>query len=104
MGELNPWKKKLLPKIVKSKGAVSPAMRATPSNVPVSKPLLAAGKITLSVVRHLCTPNANDASRTELGTNFRDSSVVRSYNGNKNHCQRNGTCQRRVAASNIKYY
>ena len=39
-------------------------------------PDFAAGNVTLTIVRHLCTPNANEASRTEFGTSFNDSSVV----------------------------
>ena len=73
---MKPWKKKLLPKIVKSNGAVSPAILATARRVPVINPLPAAGKTTLRVVLHLCTPKAKDASRTELGTSLSDSSVV----------------------------
>ena len=76
MGWFKPWKKYLLPKIVMIKGAVSPAIRATARSVPVTKPALALGKTTLKVVRHLCAPRASDASRTLLGTSFRDSSVV----------------------------
>ena len=65
-----------MPKIVMMSGAVSPAILATARRVPVSKPALAVGKTTLRVVRHLWAPRARDASRTLLGTSFRDSSVV----------------------------
>ena len=58
------------------KGAVSPAILATARRVPVTKPALAAGNTTLIVVLHLCAPRASDASRTEFGTSFNDSSVV----------------------------
>ncbi len=81
MGAMNPWKKKELPRIVKSKGAVSPAIRAIASNVPVTSPSAAEGNITLRVVRHLCTPKAKEASLTEFGTSFSDSSVVRATMG-----------------------
>lgn len=76
IGWLNPWKKYVLPMIVSSIGAVSPAIRAIARSAPVINPWRAAGKTTRRVVIHRCAPKASDASRTEVGTSLSDSSVV----------------------------
>src|SRR5271169_6032621 len=76
IGSPQPWKKYELPNTVMIRGALSPAILATANSAPVMRPALAAVSTTLSVVLHLRTPNASDASRTELGTSFRASSVV----------------------------
>ncbi len=70
-----------LPSAVNSSGAVSPAARATASMIPVSTPGSAVRTTTESVVRQRRTPSASDASRSDAGTSFRISSVVRMITG-----------------------
>jgi len=66
---------------VNSKGAVSPLMRATASNSPVTMPLRAAGYRILTVVRHGYAPIAADESFIPAGTRLSMSSVVRNVIG-----------------------
>ena len=73
----------MLPKIVIIRGAVSPPTLATANSTPVIIPDFAAGITTLNVVLHLLTPRAKEASLTELGTSFSDSSVVLATTGIK---------------------
>src|ERR1700722_10473489 len=49
----NPGLQNRLPNAVKRRGAVSPATRASASNMPVSMPALAAGSTTVTIVFHL---------------------------------------------------
>ena len=44
-------------------------------------PLLAAGTITLAIVRHLLAPNAREASRNARGTSCKNCSVLRAEIG-----------------------
>ena len=69
------------PKAVISSGAVSPAMRLTPSTVAVTRPLRAAGRMIRSVVFHSGAPSARDDSRRPLGTSLITSSAVRATVG-----------------------
>ena len=62
---------------VKSSGAVSPAMRATPRIVAVINPLRAAGTTTSATVFHCVAPIASPASRRSPGTKLRTSCAVR---------------------------
>ena len=64
-----------------SSGAVSPMIRASPSRTPVMMPENAVGSTTLTIVFHLGTPRAYDASRSSLGTSFSISSVERTTTG-----------------------
>ena len=66
-----------LPRAVKSSGADSPAMRATPKIMPVRIPLLPAGTTTEAIVFHLLAPNARAPSRRDRGTSRRNCSVWR---------------------------
>src|SRR5439155_10876271 len=54
--------------VVKSSGAVSPAIRATEMTTPVRIPPIAAGRMMFHVVRHLVTPSARLAWRKLWGT------------------------------------
>src|SRR6202046_141224 len=77
----NPGLQNRLPKAVKSSGAVSPATRASASNIPVSMPPLAAGSTTVTIVFHLLAPRAIAPSRRLPGTALRNSSVLRTVIG-----------------------
>ena len=57
-----------LPKAVNSIGAASPRALETARIAPVNNAVFETGKTTQSIVRHFGTPNANDASRREVGT------------------------------------
>ena len=70
-----------LTKAVNISGAVSPAILATASMMPVTSPVTAPGRITLTIDLHLVTPSARAASRIELGTRRKDSSAVRATMG-----------------------
>ena len=70
-----------LPSAVKSSGAVSPATLAIASRIPVSTPARALLRVTFRLVRQSGTPRASDASRSEPGTIFSCSSVVRKTMG-----------------------
>ena len=58
-----------LPKAVNSIGAASPRALETARMAPVNKAVCETGKTTQRIVRHLGTPNASDASRSDVGTN-----------------------------------
>ena len=70
------------PKAVNSRGAVSPAARATESNAPVITPGAAAGRTSCSDTRHRGRPRANPDSRRPFGINATAPSVVRVTIGN----------------------
>jgi len=57
--------------MVKSRGAVSPAARATARRAPLTTPGRAAGRITVKIVREGLEPSAALASRNSFGTNCR---------------------------------
>ena len=62
-------------------GAVSPATRATASNVPVTIPPSDVGITTFTTVFQCRAPNAALASRNETGTRFSTSCVERAMSG-----------------------
>ena len=64
-----------------SSGAVSPAARATASMMPVRMPGNPVRMTTDRTVRQVGIPSASEASRSEPGTSFRISSVVRMMTG-----------------------
>ena len=64
------------------RGAVSPPILETESNMPVIIPLFAAEITIRKVITHFFSPNAVPASRYVTGTIFNDSSVVRATIGN----------------------
>ena len=66
---------------VKSSGAVSPAIRATASNTPVSTPARAARRVTLEITTLFGAPRAKAASRSVLGMSCNMFSVVRTTTG-----------------------
>ncbi len=66
---------------VKSRGAVSPAARATASKQAVTIPLIAVRITTRRLVRQFATPSASDASRSDPGTSLTSSSVARARVG-----------------------
>ena len=68
--------KKRLLNAVNSSGAVSPAMRASASTMPVMMPGSAAGSTTLKTARARVAPSASAPSRIEPGTSRSSSSVV----------------------------
>ena len=70
-----------LPSAVKSSGAVSPAIRATPTRQPVTMPASAVRATIRSDVRQRGYPSASAASRSECGTRRTISSVVRAIIG-----------------------
>jgi len=76
MGWFQFEKKKLLPRMVSIRGAVSPEILAMDRRTPVMMPLLAVLSTTLTVVLHRLIPRAIAASLSELGTVLMDSSVV----------------------------
>ena len=69
------------PKAVNSSGAVSPAPRATARRVPVTMPLIPAGRMTFRIVPVYDTPRASAASRSVTGMSRRVSSVDRVITG-----------------------
>ena len=69
------------PKMVRSRGAVSPATRATPRMPEVTSPDFAVGSTIPATVRHWVAPSAAPASRRSLGTSFSTSSAVRATVG-----------------------
>ena len=68
--------------VVNSRGAVSPAARATARTVPVTIPPKAVGRMTPSTARHRLTPSAKQPSRNALGTSKRTSWAARATSGN----------------------
>jgi hypothetical protein len=66
---------------VKSRGAVSPAARATARSEAVTMPGSAVRRTTLRLVRQAGTPSASEASRSECGTSRMNSSVDRARGG-----------------------
>ena len=66
---------------VNSSGAVSPAMRASASMMPVTMPGNAAGTTTLNTARLRVAPSASAPSRIVPGTRSSSSSVVRAMIG-----------------------
>ncbi len=73
--------KKRLLSAVKRSGAVSPAMRASASTMPVMMPGSAAGSTTLNTARARVAPSASAPSRIVPGTSSSSSSVVRAMIG-----------------------
>ena len=69
--------KNRLLKDVKSSGAVSPAMRARATRIPVMIPGSAAGTITPNAARARVAPSARPPRAGVAGTSFSSSSVVR---------------------------
>ena len=66
---------------VNSRGAVSPATRATAITTPVRMPPIALGRMMFHVVRHFVTPSARLASRWLRGTISSTSWVARATIG-----------------------
>src|SRR5829696_5758047 len=66
---------------VKRRGAVSPAIRAVASRMPVAIPARAARQVMLVMTLDIGAPKAAPASRNEPGTMLRRSSVVRTITG-----------------------
>ena len=66
---------------VKRSGAVSPLMRASASNTPVTTPERAARSVTSVATRQRGAPSANAASRRLPGTSRNMFSVVRIITG-----------------------
>ena len=79
--EKSPTLTNRLPSAVNRSGAVSPAARATASMIPVRMPGSPVRMTTDRTVRHAGIPRASEASRSEFGTSFRISSVVRMMTG-----------------------
>src|SRR5712692_3899372 len=81
VGCCQPGLQKRLPKAVKRSGAVSPATRAKAKRTAVRIPRYAAGTMTVAMVFHLLAPRAIAPSRNALGTERRNSSVLRRVMG-----------------------
>ena len=76
IGPENPVKNKLVPSMVIISGAVSPAILEIANTIPVSIPLLALFIVINNVIFHFGIPRDWAASRNELGTILKDSSVT----------------------------
>ena len=72
MSEVQNW----LLSAVNNSGAVSPEIRATANNMPVTTPARAALKVIAVITFHFGAPNAYAASRNPAGTNCNMFSVV----------------------------
>ena len=81
IGWLRSERPALLPREVNSSGAVSPAMRATPSRMPVMMPEMAARQQTSTIIFHFGAPRPITASRRVFGIRRSMSSVVRTTIG-----------------------
>ena len=82
-GSLNGFKFVLFAfEVVRSSGAVSPMILATPRTTAVINPVFAVGKTMRIVTRARLDPRATAASLTSLGTSLKTSSAVLATVGN----------------------
>jgi hypothetical protein len=81
VGAFRLWAQYWLFSAVKSSGAVSPLMRASPSKIPVRMPGAAARYSTCTVTFQRGMPSDRAASRMTSGTRRSVSSVVRTTTG-----------------------